>query len=61
MREEGKIELINTAFLVAGILSVFFAGFVLENLFYLSLFLFVAGVVVLSVKAVPSEKGETEE
>lgn len=60
MNEAGKIELINTAFLVAGILSVFFAGFIIENLFYLSLFLFVAGVVVLSVKAVPSEK-ETEE
>jgi hypothetical protein len=61
MKEEGKIEVINMALLVTGILSVFFAGYVIETLFYLSLFLVACGVVVLSVKAVPSNKGDEEE
>jgi len=60
MNEEGKIELINTLLRVTGVLSVFFAGYVLEELFYLAAFLFVCGVIVLSVRAIPKEKGEDE-
>lgn len=61
MKEQGKIEVINTVLLVLGLLGVFFAGYILNTLLYLSLFLFVAGVISLSVKAVPSNKEVKEE
>jgi len=60
MNEEGKIELINTTFLILGILSIFFAGHLFPNLFPLSMFLFVGGVIVLSVRAVPKEEEQEE-
>lgn len=61
MNEQGKIEVINTVLISLGAVSIFFAGYILKTLFYLSLFLFVTGVISLSVKAVPSNKGDKEE
>jgi hypothetical protein len=58
MNAQGKVEVINTLLQSLGILSVFFAGFVLENLFFLSLFLFVVGVFALQIRAVEEEEEE---
>lgn len=62
MNEQGKIEVMNTILIVLGVLSVFFAGYILNTLFYLSVFLFIGGIIVLSVKAVSSDsdKGDNE-
>jgi len=72
MNEEGKAEVINTIFQVLGIISIFFAGYILQELFTLAVFLFICGIIIiqlnivfdkemLQVSAVFDEKGEKEE
>jgi len=57
---EGKIETINIIRIALGISSVFYAGLVLVELFFLSLFLLVCGMILLIVQAVPEDKGVNE-
>ena len=52
MNEKGKVEVMNTILQVLGTVSVFFAGYFLESLFALAVFLFIGGIIVLQVKIV---------
>ena len=62
MNELEKIDVINSVLIVLGSLCIFFAGYVLNTQFYYSLFLFVAGIVLVVIKAVPTkEEGDEEE
>jgi hypothetical protein len=61
MKEEQKIELINSSLIIIGILSVFFSGKIVSTEVLLSTVLFFCGCLILMVKAVPEEKGERPE
>ena len=60
MNEKGKTEVINITLQVLGILGVFFAGYLLQSLFTLSVFFFICGIIVLQVR-IDFEKGVNKE
>lgn len=68
MNEQKKVNTINLLLDIVMLLSVFFAGILLQSSpysyspeFLLSLFLFVGGIFLSQVRAVPNEIGESDE
>lgn len=61
MNAEGKTKLANTVLQALGIMSIFYAGFILERLFALAVFLFVGGIVVSQVEVTFHEEGDKTE